>query len=101
SQQVTGASITSAVFTEVHGQQGYQLIDNNGVSYPAAALGLITATTGTPGPVFWINDAANPITTTIVKAGWNYALVNSEGSLGIHNPTYVLTILDNTLQRLP
>ncbi len=100
-QQVTGASITSAVFTEVHGQQGYLLIDNNGVSYPAAALGAITATTGTPGPIFWINDAANPITTTIVESGWNYALVNGDGSLGIHNPTYVLTILDNTLGQLP
>ncbi|MGC8756682.1 MAG: hypothetical protein ACP5QW_09205, partial [bacterium] len=35
-----------------------------------------------------------------VKAGWNYALVEGDGSLGIHNPTYVLTILNNTLYQL-
>ena len=93
--------ITAAVFTEVHGQQGYQVWDNAGATY-TNSLGAFTASTGTSSfPVFPLNSAANPTATTIVKAGWNYALTNSEGSYGIHNPTYVLTILNNTLNQLP
>ncbi|MCL4478725.1 MAG: carboxypeptidase regulatory-like domain-containing protein [Deltaproteobacteria bacterium] len=93
--------VTAAAFSEVHGQQGYQLWDSSNATF-TLAIGSITATTGSaPGPVFWINSAANPLTTTVLEAGWNYALVDSEGSLGIHNPTYVLTILNNTLNQLP
>ncbi len=93
--------ITAAVFTEVHGQQGYQVWDNAGATY-TNSLGSFTASTGTSSfPVFPLNSAANPTATTIVKAGWNYALTNSEGSYGIHNPTYVLTILNNSLNQLP
>ena len=103
STQTMAMPITSAVFTEVHGQQGYQLWDNGGVSY-TLQMGSITATTvggSTSFPVFPLNSAANPEATILVKAGWNYALTNSEGSYGIHNPTYVLTILNNTLNELP
>ncbi|MCL4478116.1 MAG: carboxypeptidase regulatory-like domain-containing protein [Deltaproteobacteria bacterium] len=93
--------VTAAAFSEVHGQQGYQLWDSSNATF-TLAMGSITATTGSaPGPVFWINSAANPLTTTVLEAGWNYALVNSDGSLGIHNPTYILTILNDTLQKLP
>ena len=93
--------ITAAVFTEVHGQQGYQVWDNASATY-TNSLGAFTASTGSSSfPIFPLNSAANPTATTIVKAGWNYALVDSEGSLGIHNPTYVLTILNNTLNQLP
>ncbi len=97
------APVTAAVFSEVHGQQGYQLWDSSSATY-SVAMGSITATTtgvSQSFPVFPLNSAVNPTATTLVKAGWNYALVDSEGSLGIHNPTYVLTILDNTLNQLP
>ncbi len=101
--QTIATPVTAAVFSEVHGQQGYQLWDSSGATY-TLAMGSITATTSSGSnsfPVFPLNSVANPTATTFVKAGWNYALVNSEGSLGIHNPTYVLTILDNTLNQLP
>ena len=90
--------VTAATFASVRGQQGYQLWDNSGAVY-TVALSSITTGTST-GYVFPLNGA-NPTATTIVEAGWNYSLVNSDGSLGIHNPTYVLTILNNTLNQLP
>lgn len=101
--QIIATPVTAAAFSEVHGQQGYQLWDSNGVTY-TLAMGSITATTSggsTSFPVFPLNSVANPTATTLVKAGWNYALVEGEGSFGIHNPTYVLSILNNTLNQLP
>lgn len=101
--QTIATPITAAVFSEVHGQEGYQMWDSTGATY-TLAMGSITATTSggsTSFPVFPLNSAANPVATILVKAGWNYALTNSEGSYGIHNPTYVLTILNNTLNQLP
>jgi hypothetical protein len=103
STQTIATPVTAAAFSEVHGQQGYQLWDSNGATY-TVAMGSITATTAggsTSFPVFPLNSAANPTATTLVKAGWNYALVEGDGSFGIHNPTYILTILNNTLNQLP
>ncbi len=101
--QTIATPVTAAVFSEVHGQEGYQLWDSSTATF-TLAMGSITATTvggSTSFLVFPLNSAANPTATTLVKAGWNYALTNSEGSYGIHNPTYVLTILNNTLNQLP
>jgi hypothetical protein len=98
---VVSAPVTAATFSSYHGQQGYQIWDNSGATY-TNSLGSFTASTGTSSfPIFPLNSAVNPTATTIVKAGWNYALVSTEGSLGIHNPTYILTILNNTLNQLP
>ena len=36
----------------------------------------------------------------LVKAGWNYFLVESDASDGIHNPSWVNDILENTIQAL-
>lgn len=43
-------------------------------------------------------DFADP---TLIKVGWNWGLVNNDGSLGIHNPFYVLAILDESINVLP
>ena len=57
------------------------------------AIDQITTTTGKVFPI----DGSNITSTVVVKSLWNYSLVNTEGSNGIHNPTYELTILNNTL----
>ena len=31
---------------------------------------------------------------SLPKAGWNWALVHNDGSLGIHNPTFAFTALE-------
>jgi hypothetical protein len=30
----------------------------------------------------------------IHKAGWNYTLIHNDKSMGVHNPRWVLTVLD-------
>jgi hypothetical protein len=41
-----------------------------------------------------------PVNGILVKALWNYYLVKGDGSLGIHNPTFVNQILTNTQAQL-
>lgn len=33
---------------------------------------------------------------TLAKIIWNYNLINNDGSLGVHNPNYIRTVLGNT-----
>lgn len=50
------------------------------------------------GQVYDFADEALP------KAGWNWALVTNDGSLGVHNPTFAFTALDAAiaaLQQIP
>ena len=36
----------------------------------------------------------------LLKAGWNWALVSSDGSSGVHNPSFVLGVLDASIDAL-
>lgn len=36
----------------------------------------------------------------LVRAFWNYKTVSEDRSMGVHNPTYVINVLKNTLQAL-
>ncbi len=36
----------------------------------------------------------------LVKAGWNYFLIHGDNTKGIHNPTFVMTMLQNTINAL-
>jgi hypothetical protein len=35
----------------------------------------------------------------LVRAGWNYFLVEGDESKGIHNPTFVNTVINTTLRQ--
>ena len=37
---------------------------------------------------------------TLVKASWNYDLLNGDGSFGIHNPSWETQVIDATLAAL-
>jgi hypothetical protein len=36
----------------------------------------------------------------LLKSSWNWALVHSDGSQGVHNPSFVLTVLDASIDAL-
>jgi hypothetical protein len=87
------ADVTDIVFTSYHGRQ---------------AMALTLASAGEVGP-FRMNDIdvigaggdAKPIYSVasdfLPKAGWNYHLIESDGSLGVHNPSWVSSVLDLTI----
>ncbi len=42
----------------------------------------------------------NVVAANLLKAGWNWNLVNNDGSLGVHNPSFVTSVLVNAVQAL-
>jgi hypothetical protein len=47
-----------------------------------------------------IGDLYGVASPELVKAGWNYHLINYDGSLGIHNPTWTYMVLSDTISSL-
>ncbi len=103
---------TQVDITEIHGQQGVV------ISLPSS-VNIIwsdgSCTSGYPpdgpwsGPVYAqlgsVKDATNanviPLTDPIIKAGWNYFLIEGDGSFGVHNPSFAIETLWNSIQNLP
>ncbi len=93
----TSSSVSFAL--EIHGQESACL------TLPAA---IEVTWTGDPGPslitdlCFQINSLKLngtqiiPNDSVLTKSLWNYYLLKGDGSLGIHNPTFVYQILTNT-----
>jgi hypothetical protein len=73
---------TSAALT---GQAG------SGVAFAFGSL--MTSTTGLPDA--WIPLV--PPSDDLVKAAWNYKLLSIDESGGVHNPTFILDVLKNTI----
>jgi hypothetical protein len=106
----TGNPITSVSIEEIHGQIGFnitftnpisvQFVDGSGnpsgapkpVSSFGVQLGSIKDTAATPAPLFALSG-------NLVRAGWNYFLVEGDQSKGLHNPTFVNTVLNTTLSK--
>lgn len=76
--------------TEIHGQQGLKFILTTGGEW-YSQLGSVVDSAGKP---------VVPTTDPIVRAGWNYFLIHSDGSGGIHNPRFARTVLLATLDAL-
>jgi hypothetical protein len=105
------ATITTIVFTEVHGQQGLEIALSAPVTFPlvngtGAACTPANLTTSTVVAQFGtLKDAALgatvvPATDKTLKAGWNYFLFHGDASYGVHNPAFVTETLWNTIQQL-
>ncbi|MBI5490833.1 MAG: carboxypeptidase regulatory-like domain-containing protein [Deltaproteobacteria bacterium] len=96
---------TAATLEHIHGQSGFCFTVPTAVTWTKAGTGCsgtVTSTevcmqlgslkTGSPlAAVFAPTDV-------LVKALWNESLVNTDGSFGIHNPTWVLEVLRNTYE---
>jgi hypothetical protein len=50
-----------------------------------------------------LKDNANAVVYSLsgnlIRAGWNYILIQYDGSKGIHNPTFVNEVLTKTLAK--
>ncbi len=104
----TGNPVTAVGVEEIHGQIGFMLTFTNPVS--VQFVDSTGAPAGSPKDMttFGVqmgslkDGAASPqalfaLSGNMVRAGWNYFLVEGDQSKGIHNPTFVNTVLDQTL----
>lgn len=84
---VDAGDIDEIVFGSFRGRQS-MVVTLGGTAYGPLRVGDIDVLTG-EGAVK-LRDAAPD---ELLKAGWNWNLVNNDGTYGVHNPRYALTVL--------
>ena len=104
---LTKANIKSVEPTEPHGQQGFLIKLAGPVQVTYSPQGEQPHTVAMSEVAVQLGD----ITTdgkaaliapgdVLVKAGWNYNLLHSDGSGGIHNPAFTLNVANATIAAL-
>jgi cytochrome c553 len=84
------AQVTAVEPAEIHGQQGFKFTLRGGAAWHSQ-LGDVKDAAGRP--VFATSDP-------IVRAGWNYFLIEGDDSFGVHNPRFARAVLLATLDAL-
>jgi hypothetical protein len=90
-----GNGTMDGVQTEVSG-----LIENLHAALDAADLGDGLSRPGGPGTPVLVATDLSRTTTTLREATYNYNFVVTDGSLGIHNTTYAVQLLQRTYERV-
>jgi hypothetical protein len=87
------SEIAEIELIESHGRQGISVTLTGGeqVNDLSLASVKIVRPAGTPVEIYSVADPA------IAKAGWNYFMVHSDKSKGVHNPGFVNSALDISL----
>lgn len=85
-----GRQIVAVAPTSIHGQMGLEMTLQDGTVL-SAQLAQIKGADG---------KAVVPTSDPIVRAMWNYLMVLWDGSMGVHNPSFVRTVLTATQEAL-
>jgi hypothetical protein len=89
----SASEIAGIDFAESHGRQGITVLLSNGTKIEGIALNAVKVVrpAGSAVELYAVADPA------IAKAGWNYQMVESDKSKGVHNPAFVNSALDVSL----
>ncbi len=89
----SASELAGVEFAESHGRQGITVDLSNGTKIEAIALNAVKVVrpAGAAVELYAVADPA------IAKAGWNYQMVESDKSKGVHNPAFVNSALDISL----
>lgn len=91
------ADIQTLEFGEYHGRQALTLtLTDQSVVGPVSANS-IDILDGGMNFIEGYYDSAPP---GMLKAGWNYALVSNDGSMGVHNPSYAYAVMVSGIDAL-
>jgi hypothetical protein len=86
------SNVSTVSLTEYHGRSSMN-ITVDGVTYNNVRLNSDTAVGG--GTLL-----SSPAGQLIAKASWNYWLVHGDGSMGVHNPGWVISVLTESIKAL-
>ncbi|MCL5966146.1 MAG: carboxypeptidase-like regulatory domain-containing protein [Deltaproteobacteria bacterium] len=92
----SGSLVTSVELEELHGQIAFIFNTSSPVTFGSASASRFAVQLGniknatTALAVYALNG-------NMVRAGWNYFLIEGDGTKGIHNPTFAQLVLNNTL----
>jgi len=88
------ATIQRVELTEYHGRQAINVVFKGGTRLDAIGVGDVMVNRPAPlGPVP-IYSVSGP---GLPKAFWNYGLLEADGSKGAHNPSWILDVLNESL----
>ena len=86
----SAGDFTTVAFAESHGQQGMTVTQSDSTTVGPVAMGSVKVVPPTGSPVA-LYTVADP---TIPKSAWNLLMIESDASLGVHNPGLVNRVLD-------
>jgi hypothetical protein len=100
--QVQSDNIASATVLEPHGQIGFHLVFKTPVEFTYSPSGEAPHTLALTQAEVQLGDfttdgtaALIPTSHPLVRAGWNYFLIEGDGSKGIHNPSFTFSAIDS------
>jgi mono/diheme cytochrome c family protein len=100
--QITDPSeIVDIVFGESRGQQAMTVTFAGDVTMgPYAMTAVDVLQPDDPNPPVVVGQLYDVAAPELVKAGWNYWLIENDGSGGVHNPSYAFGVLVAGIQAL-
>jgi hypothetical protein len=92
----SAGDFTKVDFAESHGRQGMTVTLSDASSVGPVAMNSVRVVppTGSPFPIY---NVADPV---IPKSGWNLLMIESDASMGVHNPGLVNRVLDVSIYAL-
>lgn len=97
---VDKANIAAVEPTEPHGQQGFIIKFKTPVTFTYSPTGEAAHTMSLKEAEVQLGDittdgttAVIALTNPLVRVGWNYFLIEGDGSKGVHNPSFTLNVL--------
>ena len=88
--------IQEIVFGEARGRQAMTVTLMDGTTVGPIRMTDVDVIDG--GEVIGeLYDFADP---RLIKSGWNWNFVNNDGSKGVHNPKFAMTVLDNSIVKI-
>jgi len=90
------SDIMAVVFSETRGRQALIFTLSDSMEYGPYGVGNISVvpTEGEPYDIWTIAPD------NLLKSGWNFLLVEADGSLGVHNPDFAEDVLETTEEAL-
>jgi hypothetical protein len=91
------ADIQEIEFAESHGRQGMTVTFTDATVVGPVSLADVSVLDASDTAIGELYDFADE---RLPKSGWNYNLVNSDSSKGVHNPTFVGNVLSASIDEM-
>ena len=96
--QITDAAdVQEIIFGEFRGRQAMTVTFTDDTTVGPFRMNDVDVLDGAMQVIGILYDFASPAQ---IKAGWNWALVHNDGSLGVHNPTYAYWVMNTSIMAL-
>ncbi|MDO8473895.1 MAG: hypothetical protein Q7T05_08815, partial [Dehalococcoidia bacterium] len=101
---IAKSNVKSLTPVEAHGRQGFTVTFVTPVKFTAATGGAISTLSEAEFQLSSLTAEDKtlviPATDPLYKAGWNYWLIESDSSKGVHNPSWVSSVIQGAIDAL-